>query len=355
MLLAVAVLLVLLLFRLVLPGSTPRIRTGAHRGSQRAIASLERVRLGGVEQWILLRGERVENPVVLFLHGGPGTSQLTMNRRNTRELEKHFVVVNWDQRGAGKSFDAGRDAGAMTVEQIVADAVELTRHLLQRFGQERLVLVGHSFGTIVGILAVARHPELFHGYVGIGQTVNMRASEPASYQWTLEQARARGARRAVRTLERMGPPPYAGDYRRKTVTQRSLLARFGGEVHGSRSGALGMVLRALLVSREYTLRDRVNVFRGIFRSMELLWPQLMTLDLAALVPEVKVPVFFAEGRFDHESPSEFAARYFEILRAPRKELVWFERSAHMVNAEQRDDFNRFMIEQVLPTTRTTAA
>ena len=354
MLLAVAVLFVLLLLRLVLPAGTPAIHAGGRRGSRGAIASLERVRLGGVGQWILVRGERVENPLVLFLHGGPGTSQLTMNRRNTRELEKRFVVVNWDQRGAGKSFDAGRDPAAMTVEQIVADAIELTRHLLRRFGQERLVLVGHSFGTVVGILAVARHPELFHSYVGIGQTVNMRESEPASYRWTLEQARVHRARRAVRTLERMGPPPYAGDYRRKTVTQRSLLARFGGEVHGSRSGALGMVLRALLVSREYTLRDRINVFRGIFRSMQLLWPQLMVLDLIALAPEVQVPVFFAEGRFDHESPSEFAARYFEVLRAPTKELVWFERSAHMVNAEQRDDFNRFMIEKVLPTTGTAA-
>ena len=140
----------------------------------------------------------------------------------------------------------------------------------------------------------------------------------------------------------------AGDWRKKTITQRSYLARFGGEVHRSRFGASGRVAGGLLFSREYTLADRVNVFRGILGSMKLLWPELLEVDLFERVPEINVPVFFIEGRYDHECPSEIAERYFSALRAPAKQLIWFDRSAHLPNAEERDLFNRIMVEKVLP-------
>ena len=146
---------------------------------------LEKVRIGGSDQWVLERSEDVDNPVVLYLHGGPGTSQLTSNRRNTRHLEKFFTVVNWDQRGAGKSYRAISDAGRMNIGQFVADTRELTLYLLEKFGQERLVLVGHSWGTVIGALTVSAYPELYSCYVGIGQVANMAEGEAASYQWTL--------------------------------------------------------------------------------------------------------------------------------------------------------------------------
>src|SRR6185436_4600182 len=172
--------------------------------------------------------------------------------------------------------------------------------------------------------------------------------ELESYRWTLEQARRDDDRRAIRALEKMGPPPYPGDWQASTISQRRLLGRFGGEVHASRIGAFGLVLTSLLFSREYSLRDRLNFFRGIFDSMRLLWPELLRVDLTRAVPRLNVPVFFVEGRFDREAPSNLAARYFESLQAPAKELVWFDRSAHMPNWEERDRFTHMMLEKVLP-------
>ena len=311
-------------------------------------STLEKVRIGGADQWILARSDDVANPVVLYLHGGPGTSQLTSNRRNTRALEKSFIVVDWDQRGAGKSYAAIKDVERMNVDQFVADTRELTIHLLKAFHKKRLVLVGHSWGSAIGALAASRYPELYHCYVGIGQIANMAEGEAASYRWTLEQARRARHERAVRALEEIGPPPYTGDWQKKTITERRYVARFGGEVHASKIGAMGVVMRSLLLSREYTLTDRFNFLRGVLGSMKLLWPQLLKVDLFESVPELKIPVFLAEGRFDHEVPSEIAARYFESLRAPAKELLWFERSAHMPQAEQSELFNRMMLEKVLP-------
>lgn len=334
--------------RFVLPAGTPPIRSTEPSGTTRAVAALEKLPVGGSEQWVLIRSRDIRNPVVLFLHGGPGTSQLTSNRRDTQDLEEFFTVVNWDQRGAGKSYAAIADTARMTIDQFVEDTAELTRYLLERFHQDRLVLVGHSWGSIIGALTAARYPDLFSCYVGIGQVADMAEGEAASYRWTVAQARRHHDRRAVETLARIGPPPYRDDWQQAVVTQRRLLGRFGGEVHGSRTGALRMVLRGLLFSREYTLGDRINFFRGVMGSMELLWPELLEVDLQQRVPELEVPVFFVEGRHDHESPAELAERYFAALVAPSKELVWFEHSAHLPNAEEKDRFIRFMVEKVLP-------
>src|SRR6516165_2995545 len=166
----------LAVIRSVLPAGTPPIRVTDKERAERArpIATLEKVRLGGSDQWVLERSEDVRNPVLLYLHGGPGTSQLTSNRRNTRRLERYFTVVNWDQRGAGKSYRAISDAGKMTIDQFVQDTRDLTVYLLAKFHQERLVLVGHSWGSVIAALTVAKYPELYSCYVGIGQAARMK-------------------------------------------------------------------------------------------------------------------------------------------------------------------------------------
>jgi pimeloyl-ACP methyl ester carboxylesterase len=343
-----ALILLIFVLRFLLPAGTPHIRLTGQSNPAKAIAVLEKVRIGGNDQWILERSANTDNPVILFLHGGPGTSQLTLNRRNTKTLEKLFIVVNWDQRGAGKSYRVISDTGKMIIEQFVEDTKELTLYLLNKFNKKRIVLVGHSWGSVVGALTAARYPELYACYVGVGQTVNMEENERVSYQWTLKQAVERNDTRAIATLQNLGSPPYQGDWQSKTITQRRLLGRFGGECHGSKIGAFGMVFRSLLFSREYTLIDRINFFRGIFGSMRLLWPQLLKVDLTKSASVFKIPVFLMEGRFDWESPSEIAARYFDAIKAPSKELMWFEKSAHMVNSEEKDKFNAILVERIRP-------
>ncbi len=317
--------------------------------SARSVVLLEKIRIGGSDQYILVRYENADNPLLLYLHGGPGNSQMTLNRRNTRELEKYFVVVDWDQRGAGKSYKAIHETGKMNIEQFISDTKELTGYLLERFNKERLILVGHSWGSAIGALTAARYPELYHCYIGIGQVANMKEGESVSYHWTLKQAKTRNNRKAIRTLEKIGEPPYEGNWLAKTITQRRYLGRFGGEYLAGRYGAFVPVIKNLLFSREYTIIDRINFFRGILGSMKLLWPQLLEIDLFESIPEFKIPVVFMEGRFDQEVPSTIAARYFDYIKAPSKELIWFEKSAHMPNSEERNLFNRIMTVKILPT------
>jgi pimeloyl-ACP methyl ester carboxylesterase len=348
---ALVALLALIAALSILPGTTAPITDAYGRYVPESVAELEMVTLGGVRQGLLIRGRNVANPVLLFLHGGPGTSELGMLRTyNLPALEQHFTVAVWDQRGAGRSFAAREPESGMTVEQLIADTRELTELLCQRFEKDRIYLAGHSWGSLLGVLTVQRYPERFHAYVGIGQAVDMREGERISWSWTLAQAQKAGDRRSVARLARIGAPPYSGDVRAKVITQRSVLARYGGEVHGNPRGGLFIVLASLLKTSEYSWRDRFNFFRGIFASMRLLWPQILSTDLTRLAPALEVPVYFLLGRHDYEAPSVLAERYFHLLTAPHKALVWFERSAHFVNVEEADAFNRFFIERLLPET-----
>lgn len=344
-LLVIGVVAAALVALFVIRGSTPRIDARLHANG---LAVLEQVPVNETRQWVLIRSEDVANPVVLFVHGGPGTSQLTLMRNNTQPLEKHFTVVNWDQRRAGKSFAAGHDGARMNMGQFVDDIIDLSSYLAKRFHKNKILLVGHSWGSAIGMLAVSKRPDLFSAYIGIGQVSRVAESELISYQWTLEQARKAADHSSVEKLSGIGPPPYTGNWRPKFLTERRLLGKFGGEYYGSTNGAFGVVLRNLVVSREYTMVDRINFFRGIFQSLDALFPQLSRTNLFVQVPEVRVPVYFCLGRHDYEVPSVLSAKYFEALQAPRKQLVWFESSSHMPNTEEKDKFNQFMIGTVLP-------
>ena len=174
----------------LIPGSTPRMDIRRYPNS---LAVLEQVPVNGTRQWILIRTESATNPVVLFVHGGPGTSWLTLMRKNTQPLEKYFTVVNWDQRRAGKSFAAGRVDAEMTIGAFVDDLMALSSDLARRFHKNKILLVGHSWGSVIGVIAASRCPDLFSAYIGIGQMSRMAESELISYTWTLEQAeRGRG-------------------------------------------------------------------------------------------------------------------------------------------------------------------
>jgi pimeloyl-ACP methyl ester carboxylesterase len=315
---------------------------------QGSIASLEKVNLGNAGQWILIRGVDTTKPIILFLHGGPGSSLMGLYKKYAAKLEKHFVVVLWDQRGAGKSFAANRPNSDMNINQFVLDAGELTEKLCRRFKQEKIFLLGHSWGSVIGILAIQKHPELYHAYIGMGQVADMQKNDLISYEWTLEQAKKANEERTVKTLIDMGKPPYQGDdWQKKLIKQRKLLGKYGGELYGSSKGAIPLVLKTLIGTTEYTLLDKVNFFRGTLNSMYLLWNELMTVNLEEQAANLKVPIYFALGKHDYETPFMLAEQYFKLLEAPRKELIWFENSAHFPNVEENQKFNEFLINNVL--------
>jgi pimeloyl-ACP methyl ester carboxylesterase len=302
------------------------------------IDAIETSRIGGIDQWISLRSEDLHNPIMLFLHGGPGTAQISWSRKPQRCLEKGFIVVNWDQRGAGRSYSPALLRDDMTIERFVLDAEELSEILLRRFGQEKLFLVGHSWGSAVGAMLAARRPDLIRAYVGIGQVVDMKRGEELSYQFTVEEAKRVGNTRALAELGEIGSPPYRN--LKAAGVQRKWLARFhGSTLNGT---VIGMLLRNLSF-KDIRPLDLIRFVRGAIFSLSCLEEQQMAIHFARDLLEFEVPIYFCAGRRDYNTPFELVVEYFEKLRAPRKHLVWFEHSAHLPNLEEPEAFCDFCL------------
>jgi len=328
--------------RMKLRGRTPPFRAPGGAIIADSIAEIGFWRIGGVDQWVMIRGAHRANPLLIMLHGGPGFSETSLFRAFNAPLEEHFTVVYWDQRGAGKSFDRSIDPGSMNVEQFVADLDELVMLTCRRVGQEQAALFGHSWGSILGVLYAARFPGKVSAYIGSGQLGDWPAAEAASYAFALAEAERRSNARAMRELRAIGPPPYAAA---GLWTERLWLQRFDGNL---RLPMLWKMGRILLRGPEWSLLDLPKLYRGFRWSIEVMWDEVSKISLPSAVPALKMPVFFLLGRRDRWVPPETSVAYFDALSAPRKELVWFEESGHEPFADEAEKFNRTLVELVRP-------
>ena len=307
----------------LLRGGTPALRDDAGRVSPRAIAKLEWPALGGVRQAVLLQGADTANPVVLFLHGGPGMPTMYLAHAFQRPLENDFVMVQWDRRGAGKSYGARVPAESLTVQRTLADLYELTLWLRTRFHQDRIYLAAHSWGTWLGVVAVTEHPEWYRGYIGRGQLVPHTAAAHATQRTlVLEEARRRGDRALVARLASPG-----------ATARESELFAVGGEMRNATG--FWPLLRTGLMAPEYTLFDAWNVRRGGAAAQ----PPDDRLGRLADWREHRVGTRFSLlGRYDYNTPSALTASYVDSLVAPLKGVVWFEHSAHFPFFEEPERF-----------------
>jgi pimeloyl-ACP methyl ester carboxylesterase len=333
---AAITLLALVVLLALVPAWTPAIE------GERAIAELSTVMLGGIEQHLLIRGRDRSKPVLLYLHGGPGGAFIPFARLFSRRLEDHFVVVHWDQRGAGKSCASGAPAESFTNEQFLSDTSELIDWLRRRFAVEKLYLVGHSWGSELGIATAQRRPEVLHAYVGIGQVVNMPRNEEISYRFVVERAQAEGNQEALSELQGVAPPYRGMD---DLGIQRRWLSHYHGDVYGG-GGFLRFLLRAAL-SPEYTLLERARYVPCMMDSVDRLWPELVKFDAPVQVPRLEIPVFFFTGHHDYNTPFELVEEYAAALEAPHVEIVWFEESAHSPPLEEPERFADLLVERVL--------
>jgi pimeloyl-ACP methyl ester carboxylesterase len=352
-LLVVGAVGVALLF--ALPASTAAIRDATGAVVPTSIASVEPILLNGVRQWLVIRGRDRTNPVLLYLHGGPGTPETALLIHYNRALEKDFVVVSWEQRGAGKSYPAGRtNPEAVTAEQLLADTRALTGYLKDRFGQDRLYLVGHSWATLLGIRAASRHPKDYHALVSVAQTSDAVHEAAAMHTWVLDQARQNGKknRRAIRALTALAPPTAGRLPLRDRKVRVKWVNHYGGGVMRQR-GAIRRLARVMVCSREYTTWEKLRYLRGQAFTLRRLFPDgnLTMIDLRSEIPAVDVPVYFVHGRHDHLVDMRVARDYADALRAPHKKFVVFDNSAHSPLFEEPDRFRRLMRE-VLDQTAT---
>ena len=289
--------------------------------------------VNGDRQWLSVRGPD-SAPLVLILHGGPGGSETVLFRHFNRALEDRFRMVYWDQRGAGRSFDAAHPPSGMTVAQFVRDLGVVVGHLRADYGAP-VVLLGHSWGSALGMLYLGTDPGAVEGFIGVAQIADQAAQERASYAFALAEAHRRGNARATRQLEAIGAPPY--DVPALYIKNR-WVAAFGG-YFAPGFDKMGTFFGALLHG-EIGLGEVRHLIAANDFSLHAMWRELGTLDLPEMAPRVGVPVAFLLGRQDHQCPPESAVRYLEALDAPEKSLSWFEQSAHNIPFEQPAAFNQ---------------
>jgi pimeloyl-ACP methyl ester carboxylesterase len=327
---------------------TPPIADAQGKTLPGSIAALERVSLNGSEQWISIRGKDVHKPVLLFLAGGPGGSQLVTARRSLSGLEDHFVVVNWEQPGAGKSFDA-LDRSTLTPERYIGDGLALVSYLRERFDEEKVYVLGESWGSVLGIWMVQREPESFHAFIGTGQMVAFQENDLMCYDFALNLAQERGDTAKVEQLKQQGPPPYYGEG--VAMKEAAFLMETFNYMNADPAIADdGFDTFRDLASSEYGLYDKLNWFRGALDTIDIVYPQLWDVDLREQAMQLEVPVYFLIGRHDVNAPTVLAEEYYQLLEAPHKELIWFERSGHNPWVTESARFADVVVNKVLAQT-----
>lgn len=300
-----------------------------------AIDTAQYIQLGGVSQNIRIRTTDPALPVLLFLHGGPGVCDRHWVLLYQSKLAEVATMVCWDQRGAGLSYDKKQPIETLTVDRLVEDAAELCAYLKERFGKEKVLVVGHSWGSLLGALLCQRYPQHVAAYIGMGQFVDGPENETLSYQFVLDEADKRGDEKAQRDLARIGWP-QDGMYKSHAdmMVQRDYMTKFGGGTYGETESMMKSMVLPLIKTPEYKLTDLLRYYNGAMKTLQRLWPSVVAFHLCDTVQALDMPVYLTEGRHDYNTPIPIAQRWYDGLKAPHKEWLWFEQSAHSPIKEQ---------------------
>ncbi|MBX7549764.1 alpha/beta hydrolase [Streptomyces sp. NPDC004232] len=309
------------------------------------------VRIGGIDQWISIRGEDLANPVILEVHGGPGASNLVFAPR-TRAWERHFTIVRWDMRGAGLTFAAGgpEGQGEMTLDRVYADALEVTHHLRARLGVDKVLLVANSFGTVTGLRLARDHPELYSAYVGTDQNIIGGGHDTSSYEALLARLAKAGKKKEHARITAMGPdrtawsPEQWSDFAKTVVTTDPL----------TYDTMKTVVIRSLWFSPFHTLRDLRAYLKGMTFS-ERLAPQSTTIDEYAEGTAFRLPFFLFQGDHDVLTPPEPARRFHDAVTAPAKDFTLIRDAAHFASFRHPDQFLDLLLTKVRPVVTGEAA
>jgi len=305
---------------------TPKIKDSQGNAVQGSIAELRKVELNGREEWISIRGNSLDNPILLFLAGGPGGSQTAAVRYNLAELEKNFIVVNWDQPGAGKSYNA-IDADDISIDTYINDGESLTKYLCSEFGKEKIFLVGESWGSALGIFLAKKDPQNYYAFIGTGQMVDFLETEKVDYNLAIELAKKDNDNKKIEELIKNGEPPYYGN---ELIGKSSEYLNYLGSymINNKQIYNSGYQTLRDIGASEYGILDKINYLRGLMEVFGTFYPKLYNVDLRKQYSEIEIPVYFFQGRYDINAPSKLVQDYYDILKASSKELIWFEHSGH---------------------------
>jgi pimeloyl-ACP methyl ester carboxylesterase len=303
------------------------------------------IRLKGMDQWVSIRGEDRSNPVLVLLHGGPGSAFLPITYERLRPWEKDFTVVQWDQPGAGRTYGRNRRAGAgdLSLDRIAGDGVELVEYVRKRLGKDKVILVGISWGSLVGVEMARRRPDLVHAYVGGGQVVDMQRNEAVGFDSLLQKLRDKGDAESEARLLAIGPPPYPDT--KALMTERKILM---ANPPATERGLYRDLIATLLFAPDYGLNDIKDWVDAARSSTKAMLPALMSYSDDVAAPAIPVPVFFIQGEEDIQTPTVLVKSYFDRLRAPSKQLILLPGGGHSAVIAMPDVFLRELRTQVRP-------
>jgi pimeloyl-ACP methyl ester carboxylesterase len=334
------------------------------RDARAAVADLEKIaapggvqdsyktRIGGIDQWLNVRGQDKGNPMILFVHGGPASPITPTMWQFQRPIEEYFTVANYDQRGAGKTYgetDPQAVGDTIRIERYVDDAIEVAEHLRQRYGKKKLVLVGHSWGTIVSMKAALKRPDLFYAYVGIGQVISTRENERISFEYAMARAKAESNQEALRDLASIAPYPGSQPITRERIIVARKWPQYYGGLSAFRSNS-GYFFDGPLLSPEYDRKQVRDIDQGSLLTLARVLPEFVQVDFTG-VKRFPIPVVMFLGRHDYTTPTAPTEAWLAQVKAPSKKAVWFERSAHMIPWEEPGKTLVSLLTHVKPLTQ----
>ncbi len=308
-----------------------------------------KTKIGGVDQWLTVRGQDRANPMILFVHGGPASPVTPTMWQFQRPIEEYFTVANWDQRASGKSYGEtapDKVADTIRIERYVMDAIEVAEHLKARYKQRKLILMGHSWGTVVGMQAALKRPDLFYAYVGIGQVLNVRENERISFEYAYERAKRENNVEAVKEMASIAPYPGAQPITRERIIIARKWPQYYGGLTAFRSES-GYFFRGPLLSPEYTPQQVQDIDKGNVLTLGRILPAFLDVDFSK-VAHFPIPVVMFLGRHDYTTPAAPTVAWMHKVDAPYKRVVWFERSAHMIPWEEPGKTLVSLIDVVRP-------
>ena len=303
------------------------------------IKKSEYVEINGKKQYLSIRSKAFDLPLLLYLHGGPGDSALPLMNKYNSDLERKFTVVVWEQRGAGKSYYPFTPNENLTIQTFIDDIHCITLHLLERFQQEKIYLLGHSWGSVLGLKFIQQYPKLVHTYIGCGQVVDMHQSARHQYDYVLTKCKEYGD---VKVLERLSQIDisYTGDnWLKDLLFVTKLVVKYKGSLYGKTN--YNKLVKDFIFSPDYGLKDLLNREKGSLQSIRYLWPELMGVSFLD-VTHFDVPIVFIEGSHDHHVSSALAREYYDTITTPKR-FHWMEKSCHFPQWSEPGEFNDIML------------
>lgn len=307
--------------------------------------------IGGIDQWIYTRGQDTSNPLVLFIHGGPASPLSPVMWMYQRPMEEYFTMVNYDQRGAGRTFltiPPDSIASTIHISTYVNDAIQVAETILKRYHKKKLILMGHSWGTIVGMQAAIKRPDLFYAYIGVGQVINTRDNERYSYDYAVAQAKENNNDTAVAELQTIAPYPGNQPITRERIIIARKWAQYYGGMSAYRHSSV-YFFGAPYGSPEYTKSDIAAIDNGNLFTLDKILPEFLEVDMKS-VRQFPIPVFMFMGRHDYTTPNQPTAAWLKAVKAPLKKGIWFENSSHMIMFEEPGKLLLTLVNEVRPLT-----